>query len=97
VITGHIDSYTGPAVFYRLDELEPGDEIVVDRRDGTVARFTVRRLEEWPKTSFPTHRVYGATNRPVLRLVTCAGDFDEATGHYVDNTIVYADLTTNRP
>jgi LPXTG-site transpeptidase (sortase) family protein len=91
VITGHVDSTTGPAVFYRLRELQSGDEIAVHRADHTTVRFVVERIEEWPKASFPTDRVYGRTRGSVLRLVTCSGEFDESIGHYVDNTIVYAD------
>jgi sortase (surface protein transpeptidase) len=90
VIAGHVDSHTGPAVFYRLRELRPGDSIVVRRRDGTRARFAVQRSEQYPKAEFPTARVYGATPGPTLRLITCGGDFDSSTGHYVDNTVVYA-------
>jgi sortase (surface protein transpeptidase) len=91
VIAGHVDSRTGPAAFYRLGELRPGDEILIHRADRTQARFVVRRLERHPKDSFPTRRVYGRTPQPTLRLVTCSGDFDTSTGHYVDNTIVFAD------
>jgi Sortase domain len=90
VITGHVDSETGPAVFYRLSELGLGDLIEVHREDGTTARFLVNRVKDWPKASFPTRQVYGDTKGSVLRLVTCSGSFDESTGHYVDNTIVYA-------
>jgi LPXTG-site transpeptidase (sortase) family protein len=91
VIAGHVDSETGPAVFYRLEELRAGDEIRVHRADGTRSRFVVARLERHPKDDFPTRSVYGRTREPTLRLVTCSGDFDTATGHYVDNTIVFAD------
>ncbi len=94
VVVGHIDSHTGPAVFYRLRDLDPGDRIVVVRRDGTRARFTVEGSEQYPKDDFPTARVYGRTKRPTLRLITCGGDFDQSTGHYVDNTVVYARATT---
>jgi Sortase domain len=90
VIVGHVDSRTGPAVFYRLRELRRGDEVVVVRRDGTRARFTVLGSERYPKDEFPTARVYGRTDGPTLRLITCGGGFDSSTGHYVDNTIVYA-------
>jgi Sortase domain len=90
VIAGHVDSYTGPAVFYRLRELRPGDAVVVLRRDGTRARFTVQRSEQYPKDRFPTARVYGQTPGPALRLITCGGEFDDSTGHYLDNTVVYA-------
>jgi sortase (surface protein transpeptidase) len=90
VIAGHVDSYTGPAVFYRLTDLRPNDVIVVVGRDGTRKRFSVVGSERYAKAQFPTDRVYGATDRPTLRLITCGGDFDSSTGHYLDNTVVYA-------
>jgi sortase (surface protein transpeptidase) len=92
VIAGHVDSKNGPAVFYRLAQLRPGDVIRIGRTDGSTVRFKVDRIEQWPKARFPTQRVYGRTGAPALRLVTCSGGFDSATGHYVDNTIVYASL-----
>ena len=90
VITGHVDSTSGPAVFYRLRELRRGDLIRIRRADGSVVRFRVEGLERWPKAEFPTRRVFGKTHIAALRLVTCSGNFDASTGHYVDNTIVYA-------
>ena len=90
-IAGHVDSKTGPPVFYRLHELRAGDEIRMHRTDGTHARFVVRRLESHPTDDFPARSVYGRTREPTLRLVKCSGDFDAATGHYVDNTIIFAD------
>jgi hypothetical protein len=90
VIAGHVDSKTGPAVFYRLGTLRRGDRVTVVRRDGTSVRFVVRRLLHAPKDRFPTRLVYGPTKAPTLRLITCSGAFDRASGHYVDNTIVFA-------
>jgi sortase (surface protein transpeptidase) len=90
VIAGHVDSKSGPAVFYKLPQLRRGDDIRITRADGSSVHFRVDRLEQWPKAQFPTQRVYGRTVSPVLRLVTCSGDFDTATGHYTANTIVYA-------
>lgn len=92
VILGHVDSKTGPAVFHRLRELDPGDEVRVDRADGTTATFVVERSERHAKTRFPTHEVYLPTLRPTLRLVTCGGPFDSAVGHYRDNVVVFATL-----
>jgi hypothetical protein len=91
VILGHLDSRTGPAVFVRLPELAPGSAVVVDRADGSSARFRVSRTLQVPKAAFPTDLVYGATLEPSLRLVTCGGSFDHGTGSYRDNVIVYAD------
>jgi hypothetical protein len=90
VIVGHVDSHTGPAVFFRIGELGRGAAIVVVRRDGSRARFAVVGREQYPKDEFPTARVYGRTPRATLRLITCSGAFDRASGHYLDNTVVYA-------
>jgi hypothetical protein len=92
VLVGHVDSRTGPAVFFRLRQLVPGDEIAVDLADGSTVLFIVQRSERHAKNAFPTDSVYGDTPDPQLRLLTCGGDFDRSTGHYVDNVIVYAGL-----
>jgi hypothetical protein len=93
VIAGHVDSKRGPAVFYRLGELRKGDLIVVRYQGRAEARFRVERTERHPKRAFPTARVYGDTAWPALRLVTCGGSFDRASGHYRDNMIVFAVAT----
>ncbi|HET6665512.1 MAG TPA: class F sortase [Acidimicrobiales bacterium] len=90
VIVGHVDSRSGPAVFYRLDELGPGDRIEVARTDGTVARFAVTDTAAAPKDAFPTEAVYGPTAGPTLRLITCTGAFDRGARHYLSNLVVYA-------
>jgi Sortase domain len=90
VIAGHVDSRTGPAVFFRLGRLRPRDAIVVVRRDGSRVPFLVQRTARYRKAAFPTAAVYGPTRTPALRLITCSGAFDSASGHYVDNTVVYA-------
>jgi sortase (surface protein transpeptidase) len=93
VVTGHVDSADGPAVFFRLRELVPGDEVLVDRADGTTARFTVTRVERHLKDAFPTQAVYGPTADAQLRLVTCGGDFDRSARSYEDNVVVFARAT----
>ena len=90
VIVGHVDSYKGPAVFFRLTDLDKGDRILVDRADGTTAMFVTQRIEQHAKDAFPTQAVYGDTPDPQLRLITCGGDFDDEDRSYVDNIIVYA-------
>lgn len=93
VIAGHVDSPTTSAVFFRLDELVAGDQIHVAMSDGTTRTFTVDRSERAAKSAFPTSDVYGTAPTPQLRLITCDGTFDTATGHYTDNLIVFADLS----
>jgi len=92
IIVAHVDSKTGPAVFYRLRDLKPGDEVTVTRADGTEVVFVVDRLEQHLKNAFPTEAVYGPTPDATLRLITCGGSFDASAGHYRDNTIAFAHL-----
>jgi sortase (surface protein transpeptidase) len=89
VIAGHVDSKRGPAVFYKLRELEAGDRIDV-YRDGTRVRFTVVSTAWYPKDRFPTAKVYGPTPDRQLRLITCGGVFDHRLRSYKDNLVVYA-------
>ncbi|WP_433350021.1 class F sortase [Microtetraspora malaysiensis] len=96
VIVGHVDSKEGPGVFFRLGDLRPGDTVKVSRQDGTRATFSVDSLEKVRKDRFPTTKVYGMTDFPGLRLITCGGTFDRGSGHYLDNVIVYAHLVSSR-
>ena len=90
IIVGHIDSETGPGVFYRLSELRSGDDVFVKRADGTTAEFRVTSIQTYLKDQFPTEQVYGPTPDAELRLITCGGAFDSATRHYLSNIVVYA-------
>lgn len=92
VIAGHIDSQTGPGVFYRLRFMHRGELIYIRRGDGSLAVFRVTAVHSYPKTAFPTSSVYGAVPNAQLRLVTCGGTFDWSTGHYLSNVIVFATL-----
>jgi hypothetical protein len=97
VIEGHVDSYRGPAVFFRLGALRPGDAVDVTLADGITAIFRVTGVREYLKTNFPAKSIYGSTGYAALRLITCGGAFDYATGHYLSSTVVFASLVSSRP
>lgn len=90
VIAAHVDSIDGPDVFYALSVLEPGDAVHVHREDGSTASFVVQELERHPKDDLPGDRIWAASDRPQLTLITCGGAFDRTAGHYTHNVIVYA-------
>ena len=93
VIAAHVDSHHGPAVFYHLGSLKEGAKVLVLRKDGSTARFVVDKVARYSKSNFPTATVYGDTKgRAELRLITCGGAVDQATGHYVDNVVAFAHL-----
>jgi len=96
VIEGHVDSTQGPAVFFRLGALSPGDTIDVRLADGVTAIFRVTGVREYPKSQFPAKAIYGATDYAALRLITCGGVFDYTTGHYLSSTVVFASLVSSR-
>jgi Sortase domain len=97
VIEGHVDSYSGPAVFFRLGALRPGDRIDVTLADGITAVFRVIGVREYLKSNFPAAIVYQAPDYAALRLITCGGAFDFATGHYLSSIIVFASLVSSHP
>jgi sortase (surface protein transpeptidase) len=92
VILGHVDSYLGPAVFFKLRTMRPGDQVDVALADGVTTHFVVRQVAIYPKTQFPTVLVYGSHGYSGLQLVTCGGVFDTQTRSYLSNVVVYTSL-----
>jgi sortase (surface protein transpeptidase) len=95
VIAGHV-TWHGPAIFYRLGKLRPGDQVMVTRKDGKTAVFTVTRVARFSKSRFPSETVYGPIDHAGLRLITCGGTYDSARHRYLDNVIVFAKLQSVR-
>jgi Sortase domain len=74
VILGHVDSYKGPAVFYRLRSLRAGDRVEVGLADGVVAHFVVRKVAMYPRnTSRP--------GRCMDRMATAPCNWSPAVGN----------------
>lgn len=97
IIAGHVDWAGEPGVFYRLRDLAEGDQVTVQRTDGSVAVFLVTRVEQFPKDEFPTELVYGDLDFAGLRLITCGGSFDRGERSYVDNIVVFAEFVPGPP
>lgn len=97
VILGHVDSYSGPAVFLMLRFLHVGDRVKVTLTNGMVARFVVTKVATYPSERFPARRVYGPHGDSALQLVTCGGEFDTETQHYLSNVVVYTSLVRTTP
>jgi sortase (surface protein transpeptidase) len=92
ILAGHVDWGGERGAFYGLRELVPGDRVMVDRADGSLATFRVERVVQYPKDEFPSDVIYGDIDHAGLRLITCGGAFNEGTGNYVDNVVVFARL-----
>ena len=92
VILGHVDSYEGPAVFFKLRSLVAGDIVDTSLADGVTAQFKVTSVAMYLKTNFPDQAVYTSHGYSALQLVTCGGAFDAQTGHYLSNIVAYTSL-----
>ena len=93
ILAAHVDWGGKPGVFHAIRDLQPGDEVSVARQDGSIATFRVDRVDEYAKEAFPTDAVYGDLDHAGLRLITCGGDFDDDSGSYEDNVVVFATFT----
>jgi sortase (surface protein transpeptidase) len=94
IIAGHLDTYTGPAIFWRLSQVQVGDSILISRADGTTITFIVYKVQAVSQQDFPSQEVYGPTPFPELRLLTCAGTWNSAIGKYSQNLVVFARLSS---
>lgn len=95
VLAAHVDWKGVAGPFKNLDDLEVGDEIKVERADGTTAVFETYNVTQYPKNQFPTEEVYGDTTDAEIRLITCGGVFDSGSGHYEDNVVAFARLVAS--
>ncbi len=93
VIEGHVTSQGSvPSVFFDLGELSRGDMVEVTREDGSVATFEVYATDSFAKDDFPKVAVYGNTEVPELRVITCGGEYDPQARAHLDNIVVFAKL-----
>ena len=92
VLAGHVTWDGGPAVFFRVGSMKPGQKIEIERRDGSTAVFEVEKVTQVAKNKFPTEAVYGSVDHAALRLITCGGTYDKKNQRYLDNVVVFAKL-----
>ena len=95
VLAGHVDSPTGEAIFYGIDRLSPGDEIIITAAedDPRELRFVVTGAALYHIDHAPVDQIFGPSNERELILITCGGAFDRDTGAYLYRRVVFATLS----
>ncbi len=89
VLSGHLDYINvGAAVFWRLGELRPGDELQLVMEDDTLVRYVVESLNEYDETTAPVQDIVGPTANESITLITCSGSFDPTNLHYNRRLVV---------
>jgi sortase (surface protein transpeptidase) len=89
IIAGHVDSHTSPGVFFLLRYLRRGDMVYVMRGNATIVQFKITKVRIYSKSAFPSRAVDSPVPYAAIRLITCGGEFDHATGHYLSNVIAF--------
>jgi LPXTG-site transpeptidase (sortase) family protein len=89
VFSGHVDwrNY-GPAVFWDLDELSPGDDIEVVLADGTTIVYRVSATQTYDLENLNMGEILAATPVESVTLITCEGSF--SNGEYDSRRVVRA-------
>jgi len=90
VIAGHVDWKGVLGTFIRLDETPIGEVVTVTYADGTERAFTVTSVELVDKPAVAVNGTFARDGEPVLRLVTCGGEFDSTARRHRSNVIVTA-------
>jgi hypothetical protein len=90
---GHVDTYTGPAVFWNLAKLSPGDTVRISYGKGSPLTFRVMWSKSFPSAQLPMHWMLHARKQRALALITCAGVFHGlSNGGYDHKLLVFARL-----
>ena len=97
VIAGHYDSFSGPAVFYDLRELEEGDILRVITEDDEEIEFEIYEIESVHIDDADSKKIFGDTEEYNLNLVTCEGIWDTETDMYDHRLIVYSRMVDPCP
>jgi LPXTG-site transpeptidase (sortase) family protein len=90
VIAGHFDDHRGRSVFYYLARVNAGDDVLIEREDGSIARFRIEEVARYDADDLPSEKLFSRNGDPMLALVTCTGRFDRAAGRYTETLVVYA-------
>lgn len=94
VLLAHVNYGGRAGAFADLDRVTVGDEVVVTDADGSQHRYRVTALHWQHKVRFAeiAAAVYAPAPGPEIRLITCGGRFDRASGRYDSNLVVFAAL-----
>lgn len=95
IIAGHLDSPAGPAVFYRLRHLVPGDELAVTYENGDRYVFAVQDKERYLYDSAPVDKIFGSNPNRMLNLITCDGAWDGGAANYEQRLVIYTKMVEN--
>lgn len=95
VLAGHVDSLTGPAIFYELEDVEVGETVILTDADGREMVFEVKNLTSYETDEAPIEEIFGNSDKRMINLITCTGDFNRDIGSHEERLVVTAELVSD--
>lgn len=95
VLAGHVDSLTGPAVFYDLTKVEIGELVTVTDTEGRKMVFEVKEINSYETDQAPIEKIFGKSDKRMLNLITCTGNFNRDIGSHEERLVISAELVSD--
>lgn len=95
VLAGHVDGPSGPAIFYYLKNVEPGEKVTITGKDGREMVYIVRGKESYVTDEAPVEEIFGSSDSRMINLITCTGTFTSKTSSYEERLVVTAELISD--
>lgn len=95
VLAGHVDSYTGPAIFYHLKEVQAGEKVIVTDKDGREMVYEIQEKTSYPTDEAPIEEIFGPSDSRMINLITCTGTFNRDIGSHEERLVVTAKLISD--
>lgn len=95
VLAGHVDSLTGPAVFYELKNVTIGEQVTIIDADGRKMVFEVTKKVSYETDEAPIEKIFGPTDERLINLITCTGVYNRSIGSHEERLVVTAELVSD--
>ncbi|MGC5771231.1 class F sortase [Paenibacillus pabuli] len=92
IVAGHVDNYTGPAIFYPLKHLKPGSFVLLFDQNNQYLKYEVLEVQSYYTQEAPLDKIFGDTPEKQLNLITCTGKYDRKKKEHEKRLIVYTRL-----
>jgi sortase A len=92
VMAGHVDNKTGPAIFFNLKNVKPGNEIIVENNKKEKVIFIVEKLKSYDYEEAPLEEIFGYSNSENLNLITCTGSYNRNKKTHEERLVVYTKI-----
>lgn len=95
VLAGHVDSLSGPAIFYDLKKVKAEDKITLLDNNGREMIFVIKKIANYKTEEAPIAEIFGYSDKRMINLITCTGVFNRNIGSHEERLVVSAELLSD--